>query len=194
MTHKRLFRHFSLWSALALMACSTPKIGQGLRMIDAGNAAAQFPMHGYEAPFRAMEMSLATQISNLTNGEISVLRPEFLRDIYTDLEMKQPALFVSVVFPLQEHSEPGGIVLVTNKGDLKSQRLARALARHLEQQIPLSVTTQHEAQRPLLKTAGGPAITIEIGNFTNPQQAAWLSSEKERLKLAQAIASFMLRP
>ena len=173
-----LLKKLPLLGVLAVMACGTPKIGTGLRLIDAGNAAAQFPMNGYEAHYRAMEMSLATQISRLSNNQIGVLRPEFLRDIYAELEIKQPALFVSVVFPQQENTQAGGITLITNAGDEKSAQLAKALSKSLQQKIALPVVIKNDGNRPPLKTAGGPAIAIEIGNFTNPEQAAWLSSEK----------------
>lgn len=178
---------------MALGSCGAPKIGVGNRLVDAGNAAAQFPMHGYEAHYRAMEMSLATQIARLSNYQIGVLRPEFLRDIYTELEINPPVLLVSVVFPQEEHTALGGIVLVTNAGDVKSACLAKALAKHLRARTTLPITTNNQGNRPLLKAAGKQAITLEIGNFTNPAQAAWLGSEIERAALAQAIADFMLR-
>ena len=70
----------------------------------------------------------------------------------------------------------------------ESSRLAAAVQAHLARVHPGPNRRVHQAGFKVLVTAAMPAVLVEVGFGSNPEEAAYLASARGRRELAEAIA------
>ena len=191
--HMRAIHYFFLLISFGVLitSCGMGKIKKGIVLVDAGHARSVPTSSGLEAENRHAEADFVRTIMGedaFQGIRISIPNHEEPPIVY--IQTLQPVLFLSIVFPYLEHDEPGYIRVISGK-DRKSRKAAEKLKMELRSYELLHVATEVDPNIELLNLAPGIAITLEIGNFTNEDQAQQLKNPESMRPIIEIIQQFI---
>jgi hypothetical protein len=178
-------------TTLLFAGCGMGKIKKGPVLLDAGNATIIPARHGNEAENRNAEIEFIKALTGeegIPGVHLSIASETEFPEVL--IEILRPALFLSIAFPYEEHEEPGTIHIITGR-DKKSRKAAQKL---LEALRNYEIFHTHHEIRPgiaHLEQAPGVAITLQIGNFTNSDQAQMLKDPNQMGGLIAILREFI---
>jgi N-acetylmuramoyl-L-alanine amidase len=174
---------------------TTPR--KGVVVIDAGHGAHD---PGTSSPTGLKEkdvnLRVAAKVATLLEQRgVGVVMTRW-QDKYIELEeraeignRRKAALFVSIHADSAPSSSARGFTIYVAAGaSAQSYQAAHAINQAMEKTGMNNRGIREEDFRVLMKSKG-PAVLIELGYLSNPQDAARLADDRYRDRLAQAIAS-----
>ncbi len=123
-------------------------------------------------------------------------------DVFIDLDERvricnqtRPDLFVSIHADASRNRQATGFTVYVPKRETNGSRSHRAgqnVAKHMKNTATSRGVQQHNSRLRVLENTNYPAMLIELGFMSNPNEAAQLRRENYRQQLARAIASGIL--
>ncbi|HSW00824.1 MAG TPA: N-acetylmuramoyl-L-alanine amidase [Sedimentisphaerales bacterium] len=142
-----------------------------------------------------INLRVAAKVANLLEQRNLPVVMTRWQDIFIELEeraeignRRQAALFVSIHSDSAPSSSAQGFTIYVAAGaSAESYRAAHAINQAMEKTGMNNRGVREEDFRVLMKSKG-PAVLIELGYLSNPQDAARLADDRFRDRLAKAIA------
>ncbi len=170
-------------------------------VIDAGHGGEDFGAVHQEHVEKAITETIAGKIKAMNQNADVVLRFTRSGDEKLDLAARtaminqmRPDLVLSLHVTANPNASARGLELFIseeNKAAAKSRELAEKLKSAFENKNNLKVRGIKTAPFHILKKSDAPAITVELGFITNPEDAKYLTDDKEQDQLAKTILEFI---
>jgi N-acetylmuramoyl-L-alanine amidase len=125
---------------------------------------------------------------------INAHKPDFLISIHVNRGFAKNASGFELYYPGFGRDEKGGRKALQDLKPEKVQhlnstiRMAQLIQRNLDSIFPRQGRGLREAEMPVFEGLAAPALVIEIGFASNPDERKKLLSEKTQLEIAQALS------
>ncbi len=170
-------------------------------VIDAGHGGHDFGAKHNEHLEKDITAQISKRIAALNSNQNIVLHFTRSDDSAMDLAARtafineiKPDLVLSLHVTANPRPEARGVDLFTaveGANAARSAELAKKLGSALETKNQLKIRGQKTAPFFILKNSKAPAITLELGFITNPEDFKYLTNEQEQEKIAKTILEFI---
>ncbi|WP_281322517.1 N-acetylmuramoyl-L-alanine amidase family protein [Flavobacterium aestivum] len=170
-------------------------------VIDAGHGGYDFGATSNDTYEKVIVSQIAEKVKSLNeNKDITILftrtSDEFITlDKRTNyINSVKPDLILSLhVNSSSDHQKSGVDFYVSNDSSFfeKSNEIANKLNQEFTKNTTLKVSDVKKAPYNILKKSDSPAVLIELGYLSNPNDKKYLTDDEEQNKIAKNIISFL---